>query len=103
MPLSLIFPGNSNGIATAGLKHVSSCAASGVLSTNRQYPPWGISPTLLWQKAHCRLIMVAEGFHQRSNMDFNLFLFSKLGSRCNFQQQSRHTATFVHTHCLEAV
>ena len=73
------------------------------VSEESQLFPWGISRTALWQKAHWRLIMVAKGFHTGSYMDFNLLLFNEIDLRCNFQQQSRHTATFVHTHPLEAV
>lgn len=63
----------------------------------------GISLTVLWQKAHMKLMMVAKGFAGGSNMSSNHLLFSRLQTRCNFQQQHPDTATFVHTHLLEAV
>jgi hypothetical protein len=65
--------------------------------------PWGISPTMLWQKAHPRLNGRARVFRIRPSRFLNLLVFSRLGARCNSQQSFCDTVTIVQTHPSEAV
>ena len=66
-------------------------------------PPWGISPTMLWQKAHSRFIIVRVVLRARSSMFLNIFSFSQLGTLCDAQPCCRDTATFVQTPPPEVV
>jgi len=59
--------------------------------------------TLLRQKAHSRLTIMARGCLARSRMFLNLLLFTQLRATCDSQTYSCDTATFVLTHPSEAI
>src|SRR5208282_492093 len=63
---------------------------------------WGISLTMLWQKAHSRSTSIVRRFRTDSRDVINLLLFSDLYLCCNSQQFDCDTVPVVQTHPAEA-
>jgi hypothetical protein len=57
----------------------------------------------LWQKAHFGPLSSSQVVPGRIAYFFNLLFFRHLGARCNFQQFSCDTVTFVQRHLSEVV
>jgi len=80
------------------------CSSDGeYFAENEDASPWVISLTMLWQKAHSKLILMARNFRTKSSMFLNLLLFRQLHPCCESQPRSYDTATFVQMHPSEAV